>query len=762
MGGAAGAAGPPPDYEQGWTRIKGIMRGRKFPQWLPMANPPRFNRAWTEEDLAMQDQIIKNTFEEADMSKEDHEVWRRGRPRSNQWQPRERHDQGWLDRKFIWDRPCKVGAMASIVLKIKGMKLKVDPVSGWVDRIGAALQVKLAIHRVAQEGDGLVQSMMDVVCSRTTREDQTAGASKTDPGVEKMICTFYIRIPGCMGELAAGQWVPRIERSSIAHCPVEVSLLFNEGKERMFNHRDQHTGWDVNIGGVTPGKAELSIHDVKMMTYTPGTIDAERLKDMARRYSAQRNMGNELEDFNWTKQLSLMDKTPPATREDWEEMKKGQTWILYENLKSLKHMDIWKGLITLYNAGQGSIKDGRWCPIHPNFYTLHIPEWNQVDAQKVWRGGGDHLDLMSGEMALTFDKSRMLTYYKDGKIVQVQGLLALAVRTYPKFHVRDCSTFHLLGPRNYAQPHEYVELHKAIETLITKGVTTLCTFLGQQQGQGMTLPERDGSQEPQKVSWAASSSSGPVTFTPWSSMEPQTVITQEPYKQIFNPENQTRVQGQTAPVIEELGQEPLIDVNAPAATMEPSPVGTVHQGPIPGGQGDGPLRSLEMDRKKQHKKEKRMEYLSKLIQEEKRDSSWLLKEVSENPEELNFPKEVKLAKIDRNKKKQEMLTIMLQDTTKDNAKYYADNPQEEVDLEFDVAWNVGGGLEYDAKVNEEWKRHSARLAKALDTDNIWKGCAAAGPATTSMEDVEQTWDDATYIRVEEPLAATPPPNASTL
>ena len=203
-------------------------------------------------------------------------------------------------------------------------------------------------------------------------------------------------------------------------------------------------------------------------------------------------------------------------------------------------------------------------------------------------------------------------------------------------------------------------------------------------------------------------------------------------------------------------------MNAPAATMEPSPVGTVHQGPIPGGQGDGPLRSLEMDRKRQHKREKRMEYISKLIQEEKRDSSWLLKEVSENPEELNFPKEVKLAKIDRNKKKQEMLTTMLQDTTKDNAKSYADNPQEEVDLEFDMAWNVGGGLEYDTKVNEEWKRHSARLAKALDTDNIWKGCAAAGPATTSMEDVEQTWDDATYIRVEEPLAATPPPNASTL
>ena len=765
MGGAAGAAGPtrPPDYEKGWTRLNEIMKGRKLPQWMPTANPPRYNRSWTGEDFVLADQVIQNTLDEVAMSKADHDVWkqeRRRRPRTDQWTPRERHDQGWLDRKSVWDRPCKVGAIASIVLKIKGMKLKVDPVSGWVDRMGAASYVKLAVHRAAQEGDGLRQSIMDVVCSRTTREDQT-GTTMTDPGVEKMACTFYIRFPGHMGEIAAGQWVHRLERSEIAHCPVEVSLLFNEGKERMFNHGDQHTGWDISIGGATPSGAELSVNDVKMLTYTPGTSDAERLKEMAVKYSAQRDIGNEIEDFNWTKQLPLMDKTPPATETDWDELKKGQTWIHYQNLKSGMHMCIWKALTSLYTAGQGIIRDGRWCPSNPMYYTLHIPDWSQVDDQKVWRGGAGHMDLLPGEMALTFDKARMLTYFKDGKTVQVQGLLALAVRTYPKFNVRDCSTYHQLGPRNYAQPHEYVELHQAIERLMTKGITALCTFLGQQQGQGMTLPGTGGSQEPQKVSWP-SSSSGPATLSPLSSMEPRTVVTQEPYKQINIPDPQTRVQGQSTPLIEELGQEPLIEMDDPWMHWKPDKkaAAAAAKEPIPCGPGDGPLRCPEVNHKKQYKKERRMEHIALLIQEEKRDLNWLFKEVSESPDDMNFSKDVKLAKMDRNRRKQEMLTVMLQDTSKDTTKYYGDNPEAEFDLEFESAWgNVGGGLDHDIRVNDEYKRQSSRLAKALEADQIWKDCPA-GPAMTCTD--EQTWEqELTWEQVqpEQPPSSRPPPNS---
>ena len=225
-------------------------------------------------------------------------------------------------------------------------------------------------------------------------------------------------------------------------------------------------------------------------------------------------------------------------------------------------------------------------------------------------------------------------------------------------------------------------------------------------------------------------------------MEPRTV---EPYKQINTPDLQTRVQGQSTPLIEELGQEPLIDM------------------------AEDPWRqwksekkaAAEVDLKKQYKKEKRMEHIAHLIQEEKKDFNWLFKEVSESPDDMSFSKDVKLAKMDRSRRKQEMLTEMLQDTSKDITKYYGDNPEVEFGLEFDWAWrNVGGGLDHDNRVNDEYKKQSSRLAKALEADRVWRDCHA-GPAMTHTDEKtleqEQPWE---RVQLEQTPSSRPPPNSS--
>ena len=102
-----------------------------------------------------------------------------------------------------------------------------------------------------------------------------------------------------------------------------------------------------------------------------------------------------------------------------------------------------------------------------------------------------------------------------------------------------------------------------------------------------------------------------------------------------------------------------------------------------------------------------------------------------------------------------MLTVMLQDTSNDTTKYYDDDPEEEFDLEFGLAWgNVGGGLDHDTRVNDEYRKQSSRLAKALEADQIWKGCYA-GPAAMTCTD-EQTWEQ---VQPEQPPSSRPPPNS---
>ena len=112
--------------------------------------------------------------------------------------------------------------MASVVIKIKGMQLRPDPRTKRVDRCGAADAVKVALWKA--EVDGLGAAILDVVCSTTDKDEATSG-QPCAPGTERITCTFYVRFPAYLGEVAKNVWLPRLLILKIAQCPVEPSLL---------------------------------------------------------------------------------------------------------------------------------------------------------------------------------------------------------------------------------------------------------------------------------------------------------------------------------------------------------------------------------------------------------------------------------------------------------------------------------------------------------------------------------------------------------
>ena len=229
------------------------------------------------------------------------------------------------------------------------------------------------------------------------------------------------------------------------------------------------------------------------------------------------------------------------------------------------------------------------------------------------------------------------------------------------------------------------------------------------------------------------------------------VVTHEPYKQILIRDHQHRVDGQSTPLIEEVQDVPLVEME-----QDPwKPDGKVAKEAIPLGAGAGPLRCPQQDHRKQIRKERRMDHIQNWIQEEMTAYNKIFKEVAENADELvrNFSRDVKLAQMDRSRRKQEMLTIMFQDTSQDTVRFYGDNPEKEFDGEFHLAWgNVGGGTEHDKRVNEEYKKQGMRLQQAMDSEQIWRDCSAMRDCTDDRE--MNSWE-----RVQQPQLSRPPPNS---
>ena len=223
--------------DEGMRRLNEIMAGRNFPQYVAIGNGrPRFEPEWTSQSMALCNEVIKNISEELSISKNNHDYWRSQQTSEErkQWSEAkkqghrmyydQRQNQGWLDRKAIWNRPCRKGAVGSLVVKISGMRLDVG--AGGPDRIKEANQVKTALISGTAVQDGFTESIFDVVCSQAEAED--GGRTL---GVSKVSCTFYIRIPAFLGLIAFEHWIPRINQHTICDCGVESYLFFGDGKD---------------------------------------------------------------------------------------------------------------------------------------------------------------------------------------------------------------------------------------------------------------------------------------------------------------------------------------------------------------------------------------------------------------------------------------------------------------------------------------------------------------------------------------------------
>ena len=330
--GSAAPAGRP--VNEGMVRLNKIMEGKTFPQYVAMGKgrPPRFEPDWSPESINLCNKVIGNTLEELTISKQDHDYWKsqQGDAQRRQWSDAkkqgqrmdygQRQRQGWLDRKAIWNRPCMMGAVGSVVIKIQGMQLEVK--DGWIDRNSAAYQFKKALMIGAAMQDLFRDSMLDVVCSKATAEGTEASA-----GVSRVSCTFYMRLPAFMGLVAYDYWIPRINKHIICGCAVESYLLFGEGKEPMGGTRDQ-AAWNITVDGVTPTGTGCDPSMVRNTVYNPAGTEAEDMKNMALKHAEEYKQRKEIGDYAWVKNLKLADRVcVPACEDDMRKLEAGSTWM---------------------------------------------------------------------------------------------------------------------------------------------------------------------------------------------------------------------------------------------------------------------------------------------------------------------------------------------------------------------------------------------------------------------------------------------------
>ena len=169
--------------------LKAIMGKIEFPTWETTPDGGRWDKEWTMETCNLSDMCVELGRKELKESATQHEAWKAQKKIDSQEQKRytgysqsyERHEQGYWNRMAIWERLCKIGAVASLVIKIDGMKLECKA-DGWVDRNSAQAQIKHALTLAAGPNDDLKKSILDVVCSKSDSENGTTA------GVRKVSC----------------------------------------------------------------------------------------------------------------------------------------------------------------------------------------------------------------------------------------------------------------------------------------------------------------------------------------------------------------------------------------------------------------------------------------------------------------------------------------------------------------------------------------------------------------------------------------------
>ena len=127
------------------------------------------------------------------------------------------------------------------------------------------------------------------------------------------------------------------------------------------------------------------------------------------------------------------------------------------------------------------------------------------------------MGLQLGEMALSFEKPTILTYWDATRkgYVEIPGTMAMAVSMEPSFRVRTTSTFHNVEGAE-ASALEYQLLHNAICEVHKRGLTHLANHLATYMTEGKDMPPTQG----------PGAGSGSTSTSSWEpSREPRRVAT---------------------------------------------------------------------------------------------------------------------------------------------------------------------------------------------------------------------------------------------
>ena len=618
------------------------MAGKTFPRYVKIGNGrPTFQPAWTKEMMVLCNAVITNVTDELLLSKTHHDSWRSQQTpeERNKWCEARRQgckqmyfdrrqNQGWLDRKQIWNRACQRGAVGSLVVKISGMRLDVGP--GGADRIKAANQVKAALIAGAAPQDGFPDSILDVVCSQAEAED--GGRTL---GVSRVSCTFYIRIPAFLGLIAFDYWIPRINEHTICHCGVEAYLFYGDGKEpRGGPHA--HDAWNVTVAGVTPSETGMDSRMVRTLIYNPDGAESKHLMNMALQHSQGQQRKAVIGD--WFKDLKLADKhCVPACEDDMKKMEAGPTWSHWKMFSSGDPHQVWSALCSLRKAGEGEIRDEKWVMNNPGqSYRLFVPDRQGLKDHEAWNGGNGHLKLEVGEMALTFDEPISLHYWtnvgtKDEKCTPMWGLMALAVKIRPNFIIRECSTFHQLwAPQNVVGVVEYKLLNQAIVALHMTGMNYIFNSMGHTVISGSEA-RREGVPPVHRL------------------LEPQHVVLPREHS--------------LQAVFPQRVEVPLIELNQDLLGSIATPI------PLPAG---SPLSTLQVDTQAKERHVQRIKEITKFMTEEMKTYTALKTKESDPKEKDNL--EIIKAEMDRSASTLELYDTMLAETEAQEGKLWSSNP----------------------------------------------------------------------------------------
>ena len=112
------------------------------------------------------------------------------------------------------------------------------------------------------------------------------------------------------------------------------------------------------------------------------------------------------------------------------------------------------------------------------------------------------------------------------------------------------------------------------------------------------------------------------------------------------------------------------------------------------------------------------EWMEDAMEEYQKCDSYLTEKVDELTR--TFSLDIWKVKKEKSRRRHEVLTAMLIETSQAEGKRYAENPDQEWILEFRTAWSTSGGPELDKRLSDEYRKKAERSQRAMESEDTWR------------------------------------------